>query len=170
MQSPTVVGNAAAMLDTETLHWQLLVNDDLLDSVRKFNTANASRAVTSAAASRTYSRAASSCCCAVSLSSRFALNLSDSLIANCEVLCSSCCSNDCRSSTVSGSGTVSIHVLLHLTPHQQRTVTGFYAVRCLKGRLTMVFVHSLQYCSSAWGSVGTHGGFWVFRGPRAWLS
>jgi hypothetical protein len=29
----------------------------------------------------------------------------------------------------------------------------------------MVLVHSLQYCSSACGSVGTNGGLWVFRGP-----
>jgi hypothetical protein len=44
----------------------------------------------------THSKVASSCCCAWSLSTRFALYLSESLIANCEVLCSSCCSRDCR--------------------------------------------------------------------------
>lgn len=46
--------------------------------------------------SYTHSRAASSCCCVVSLSSRLALNFSDSLMANWEVLCSSCCSRACE--------------------------------------------------------------------------
>lgn len=49
-----------------------------------------------ASSSYTHSRAASSCCCVVSLSCRLALNFSDSLIANWEVLCSSCCSRACE--------------------------------------------------------------------------
>jgi hypothetical protein len=50
-------------------------------------------------------------------------------------------------------------------PQQQQAVTGRSAVRSATDTLTMVFVHSLQYCSSACGSVGTNGGLWVFRGP-----
>lgn len=38
-------------------------------------------------------------------------------------------------------------------------------MRSATDTLTIVFVHSLQYCSSACGSVGTNGGLWEFRGP-----